>query len=306
MYIQPGSRYSSPEAVENYEIIKIQPKEDVLVEWSVSQDANVWAPLSLGKYQLSSLVASPVPSAVFNYAYFRLVVPAELTYRTLTVTKEQALPPDYIPVPSSLGQILQSTLAGTEWTNTPNIAGMFFSWNGVTARWIKNNYAASANPTTAADTAAGYDIGSIWVNTTTGRLFLCTAATEGAATWAGIGHDIRNITVTIDGGGGGAAIVAGGKTWVRIPYAATITAWHLLADQAGDIVIDVQKAAFPTMPTTSIAAAAKPTLSAGASAFDLTLTGWTKEIAAGDIILFEIESAATLTQVMLQLTLEVE
>ena len=41
----------------------------------------------------------------------------------------------------------------------------------------------TANPTVAADTTAGYVIGSLWYNSSTGDTFQCVDATTGAAVW---------------------------------------------------------------------------------------------------------------------------
>ena len=61
-----------------------------------------------------------------------------------------------------------------------------------------NNLAASAAPTVAADRSAGYSAGSRWLNTTTGRGYICTDATTGAAVWNPIGvQDVSAIIVAI-------------------------------------------------------------------------------------------------------------
>lgn len=46
-----------------------------------------------------------------------------------------------------------------------------------------NNNTATANPTGLDDSDDGYAIGSVWVNTTTRRAFVCTDATVGSAQW---------------------------------------------------------------------------------------------------------------------------
>jgi hypothetical protein len=50
---------------------------------------------------------------------------------------------------------------------------------------------------------------------------------------------------------GAIAIEAGAKAYVTIPYNCEIQSWTLVADQVGDIVIDVKKADFATFPATS-------------------------------------------------------
>ena len=47
----------------------------------------------------------------------------------------------------------------------------------------KNNLAATTNPTTTDDAGDGYAPGSLWENTTTGRVFICVGNTNNAAVW---------------------------------------------------------------------------------------------------------------------------
>jgi len=109
------------------------------------------------------------------------------------------------------------------------------------------------------------------------------------------------IGATIDGSGG--TITVGQKGYVQVPYACTINSWRIIANASGSIVIDVWKAAAPTIPTVAntITAAAKPTLSAQQTAASSTLTGWTTSVAANDIIGFNVDSATTVSWVILQL-----
>jgi len=46
-----------------------------------------------------------------------------------------------------------------------------------------DNYAATVDPTINDDSGDGYDVGSIWVNTTSPNVFLCIDSTVGAAFW---------------------------------------------------------------------------------------------------------------------------
>ena len=82
----------------------------------------------------------------------------------------------------------------------------------------------------------------------------------------------------------------------------------MLADQTGSIVVDIWKDTYGNFPPTvadTITAAAKPTIAAGTKDTDTTLTGWTKAITAGDILRFNVDSAATVTKVTLSLTVSV-
>jgi hypothetical protein len=100
------------------------------------------------------------------------------------------------------------------------------------------------------------------------------------------------------------SIEVGLKGFLEIPFAATIKQWTLMADQAGDIVIDIWKDTYANFPPTdadTITGANEPSLSAAQKAQDSTLTGWTTSISAGDILAFNVDSAATVTQVTLAL-----
>lgn len=122
------------------------------------------------------------------------------------------------------------------------------------------------------------------------------------------------------GGGGGAsgnfsisviigdrvsAITTGVKGIIEIPYACTITAVRLFADQSGSIVLDLWKDTYANYPPTisdSIVASAKPTITAATKSQDTTLTGWATSCAAGDLLLVTVDSSTTVTQVTMSLT----
>lgn len=59
---------------------------------------------------------------------------------------------------------------------------------------VKNNFAASAAPTTGDDTNDGYAVGSRWIDTTNDKAYVCLDATASAAVWT---------ETTQSGGGGG-------------------------------------------------------------------------------------------------------
>jgi hypothetical protein len=114
------------------------------------------------------------------------------------------------------------------------------------------------------------------------------------------------VGVTIDGGG--SAISTGVKGYTSIPITGTITKVRLLADQNGSAVMDIWKDTFANYPPTvadTITAAAKPTLVAADSYEDTTLTGWTIAVTAGDVLGFNVDSAATITRLTLELEITV-
>ena len=112
----------------------------------------------------------------------------------------------------------------------------------------------------------------------------------------------RSFGITIDGAG--VVITTGVKGYVQIPFAGTITRWTLLADQAGDLVIDVWKDTFANAPPTvadTITGTEKPTLDDEQQAEDTDLATWDVEVEAGDVVGFNVDSAAVVTRATLVL-----
>lgn len=86
-----------------------------------------------------------------------------------------------------------------------------------------------------------------------------------------------------------------------------IRATILTTGGTGSCVVDVRKdtyANFPPGGGDSICGAAKPTISAGIKTQDSTLTGWTTSVAAGDVLLFVLESADVFTSIAVSLELQ--
>ncbi len=106
--------------------------------------------------------------------------------------------------------------------------------------------------------------------------------------------------------GGGATIETGQKGYLAVPFACTITAARLFADQSGSIVIDVKKDTYANYPPSgsgdSICASSKPTISAATKSENTTLTGWTTAVAAGDILGFDVDSVSTIRRCTIVLT----
>jgi len=105
----------------------------------------------------------------------------------------------------------------------------------------------------------------------------------------------------------GSVLTTGIKADFLVPFAGTIRKATLLADQSGSIVIDIWKDTYANYPPTvddTITASAKPTISSGTKSEDSTLTGWTVDVAAGDILRFNVDSVATITRLAICLDLE--
>jgi len=117
---------------------------------------------------------------------------------------------------------------------------------------------------------------------------------------ASTGSTAGSFGLTIDGGG--SAITTGVKGYITIPYNGTITGWDIFGDTTGSIVVDVWKDTYANFPPTvadTIAGSEKPTLSSAVKNQDTNLTSWTTSVTAGDIVAFNVDSAATVTRVNL-------
>ena len=111
------------------------------------------------------------------------------------------------------------------------------------------------------------------------------------------------IVYVIDGGG--SAITTGQKGHLSIPFDCTITGWTLLADQSGNITIDVWKDTYANFPPTvadNITGTEKPTLTSVQKNQDTNLTTWATSVTSGDILAFNVDSCATITRVTLTIT----
>ena len=102
-------------------------------------------------------------------------------------------------------------------------------------------------------------------------------------------------------------IAVGTRAWVRVPVAGTITKVTMTAEPSGSAVVDIWKDTYANFPPTiadTITAAAKPTISAAVKSENSTLTGWTTSVAAGDILMFNVDSCSTITRLNLSIDLD--
>lgn len=70
-----------------------------------------------------------------------------------------------------------------------------------TENFKRRNYlTATANPTVNDDNSDGYTVGSMWLNTSTGAMYVCQDSTVGAAVWSnGLGYLRLSFNVTQSG-----------------------------------------------------------------------------------------------------------
>jgi len=126
-------------------------------------------------------------------------------------------------------------------------------------------------------------------------------------TWSKVAQyaDLKTRTIAFIIDGGGSEIADGVAGDIQIPFACTIAAVHLLADQTGSIVVDIWKDSYANFPPTdadTITSATPPTISSAVKAEDTSLSGWTTSIAAGDILSFNVDSCTTIERCTVSLT----
>lgn len=139
----------------------------------------------------------------------------------------------------------------------------------------------------------------------------------------GIATTNLNIEIGSGGSGGGSSSMSTTRaaTWVStdgnplstptndvyayFPQAATIQSVVILTEGGpGNCQIDVRLTSLAGYPPTggdSIAGASKPTIAAGVTYQDTTLTGWTTAIPANSVVSFALESVATFTMISVYL-----
>lgn len=105
-------------------------------------------------------------------------------------------------------------------------------------------------------------------------------------------------------GDGTNVITTGVKGYLEVPFDCEIQTVTLVSGLTGSIVIDIWAddfAAFPPTNADSITGGNEPELTSDQTYQDGTLTGWTTSLTAGDWLAFNVDSAATVTQVTLSL-----
>lgn len=129
------------------------------------------------------------------------------------------------------------------------------------------------------------------------------------STWSDwfAGGSADHYTIPYLFGDGVNVITTGLKGGLVSDVAGTIIGATLLGldGLTGSIVVDVWKDTYANHPPTiadTITASAKPTISADVKSQDTTLTGWSPTITAGDVLFFNVDSAATFKLVGLYLT----
>lgn len=103
---------------------------------------------------------------------------------------------------------------------------------------------------------------------------------------------------------GGQAITTGIKGDIEIPDDFELERVTLLADQSGSIQIDIWKDTYTNYPPTdtdTITGGNEPEITTSTKSQDLSLSGWTTSLSAGDILRFNVDSCSTITRVTISL-----
>lgn len=153
------------------------------------------------------------------------------------------------------------------------------------------------------------NIGDVNVPAPTNQHFLYWNTAAGkwqdkALTLSDIPTQVKTLSITLIIDGGDDVITTGQKGHLEIPFACTINRVTMLAAPSGSIVVDIWKDSYANFPPTdgdSITSSAPPTITTAQKSQDSTLTGWTKAIAAGNILAFNVDSVTDIKRVTLSL-----
>lgn len=176
------------------------------------------------------------------------------------------------------------------------------SWDTATSKWIASDL--PTEPTHTLDNLTDVVIttpsdGAVltWDNNSSSWIDAAIPAVSTNIKTAAIG-------ITIDGNG--SAITTGIKGYRRVPFDCTIVSWDILADASGAVKIDVWKDTYANYPPTnadSICNGHEPEIAAsGTKAEDTSLGDWASvAVAAGDVLVFNVDSCVTITNLTLTL-----
>jgi hypothetical protein len=118
----------------------------------------------------------------------------------------------------------------------------------------------------------------------------------------GVSNNFSDTEFVIDGGGN--VITTGVKMFIRLPWAATIATWGVMADQSGSISLDILRANGAVPTVSMIGAGNKPTLTTQQANLGVSPSGWTSTaFAINDWIGIQVVSVTTVTRVTLDLAL---
>jgi hypothetical protein len=113
----------------------------------------------------------------------------------------------------------------------------------------------------------------------------------------------RTINYVIDSGS--ITMLAGNKGSVTLDVSGIIESLVILADQQGDLILDIKKSTYSTFPTfTSIVGGVYPQLVNSIKVRDDNLVGWNKTLVAGDILTFDVVAVNNINRFLISLKLK--
>lgn len=114
------------------------------------------------------------------------------------------------------------------------------------------------------------------------------------------GAALSTIALTIDAGV--MAIGPGIKDDVPVEYAHSLTGWRIVADQAGDIKVDISMTSYANFPAGFVSIGTAQII--GASKAEGDMTGWLPDIPAGSILRYTVISANLIRRATVSLAVE--
>jgi hypothetical protein len=247
-----------------------------------TNDSHPFAIIHTGGSASGAITLDDADATVVRPGEARLVFPTSTNFRvlmgSLTVTEEDASP-----------SVQASTIKFSNGTVTDNGDGSVSVNNLVESDpiWAAKGDLAVG---TASDTATILPSGSA-----NGQKLVVASAETTGLRWI---NDTFGWNIII---GTGAAEIAGGVAGdIEVPYNCKITSVRLLADQSGSIVIDIWKDTYANYPPTdadTITSATPPTITTATKSEDTTLSSWTVDLTAGNILRFNVDSCTTIEQV---------
>lgn len=171
-----------------------------------------------------------------------------------------------------------------------------FEQNGAGALTIQAAGGVTLNGNVAGTATAGGQFTAFYIRQESADVWYAVGISGGSGSVVSCG-------ITIDGGG--SAIVAGSYGYTQIPYACTLTAWTVLADQSGSCTFDVKRSTYSGFPsTTSLVGSGNAPLLSSVQKNTAAPSGWTSvTIAAGDVLEFSISGITSVMRVNLILKL---
>lgn len=238
---------------------------------------------------LNWVINSPVP-----------IIPSYLIPPTATIPSTNTYT---IQTTDYLNQISSGSAGGTLTLTLPNTlpAGFLF-YVTVNGNSVVLSTTGGANIQFPTGTGTG-NSGTSFTLSSTDNFQSVTVFFDGTIFWLlstqGYGQQF-DVEFVIGGSGG--VISTGNKGWLRVPVAATIITWHVMADVSGSITIDILRANDAVPISSMVGAGTKPNLTSSQFT-EAAPANWTSTtLASSDWLTFDVTAATTVTLVTISLT----